>query len=375
MMIKIRAATAGDEIAIAKVHIQSWQEAYKDLVPQDYLDKLPSELEKRIDMWKRIFENPQRWAWVAETEKGIVGFVLFGPPRDPNREGFIELGAIYLLASEKGRGIGFSLLSAGFNKMKDLGYKKAYCWVLEGNPTTKFYNRSGASFSNQLKEDEIGGKKFNELAYEWDSLSIGDYNWVPLSVDEVKKVFKPFKPQWWIAGGWAIDLYLKKQTRPHDDIDVLVRREDQLEIQDLLAEWDLWVADPPGTLKPWAKGEFLKKGLQDIWGRKTPKDPWQILIMLFDTENGDWIFKGDESIRRSLSSVTIKTKEGLSFLAPEVQLLYKSKSLQPKDQQDFENVLPALSKEQLSWLKQTFTIVYKDNHPWLDRIISKDRLK
>lgn len=85
--------------------------------------------------------------------------------------------------------------------------------------------------------------------------------------------------------------------------------------------------------------------------------------------------KRDESIRRGLSSVTIKTREGLSFLAPEVQLLYKSKSLRPKDQQDFENVLPALSKEQLSWLKQTFTIVYKDNHPWLDRIISEDRLK
>ncbi len=114
----IRTATSGDENQIAKVHIQAWQEAYKDLIPQEYLDSLPSELEERIDMWKRILANPQRWAWVAETDRGIVGFVLFGPPRDENREGFIELGAIYLLASKKGKGIGFSLLSAGFNKMK-----------------------------------------------------------------------------------------------------------------------------------------------------------------------------------------------------------------------------------------------------------------
>jgi hypothetical protein len=110
-----------------------------------------------------------------------------------------------------------------------------------------------------MKQDEIGGKKFNELAYEWESLNIGDYNWAPLSVDEVKKVFKSFKPQWWIAGGWAIDLFLKKQTRPHDDIDVLIRREDQIEVQNLLDGWDLWAADPPGTLKPWGKGEYLKK--------------------------------------------------------------------------------------------------------------------
>ena len=106
-------------------------------------------------MWKRIMTNPQRWAWVAEGPQGIVGFVLFGPPRDKNREGYIELGAIYLLAFEKGKGVGFSLLSVGFNKMKDLGYKKAYCRVLENNPTIKFYERSGAQFSNQVKEDDI----------------------------------------------------------------------------------------------------------------------------------------------------------------------------------------------------------------------------
>jgi ribosomal protein S18 acetylase RimI-like enzyme len=364
----IRTAVLGDEFQIAKVHIQSWQEAYFGLVPQNYLDKLPLELEERINMWKRILANPQRWAWVAENSQGIVGFVLFGPPRDVNRGGFIELGAIYLLASEKGRGTGFSLLSAGFNKMKDLGYKRAYCWVLENNPTIKFYERSGASYTGQTKQDEIGGKNFNELAYEWNSLSIGDYNWKPLSVVEVKKVFEPFKSKWWIAGGWAIDLFLKKQTRPHDDIDVLIRREDQLEIQDLLADWDLWAADPPGTLKPWAKGEFLKKGLQDIWGRKTPKDPWQIQIMLFDTENGDWIFKRDESIRRSLESVAITTHDGLFLLAPEVQLLYKSKSLRAKDQQDFQNAIIAMSDDQKSWLKVALKSVYKEGHIWLNHL-------
>ncbi len=363
----IRPAKSGDEDAIASVHIKSWQEAYHGLIPQNYLDALPSELENRIKMWTSILANPQRWAWVAENANGIVGFVLFGQPRDPNREGFIELGAIYLLESEKGKGTGFSLLSAGFNKMKDLGYKKSYCWVLENNPTIKFYERSGARFSGHTKDDEIGGKQFKELAYEWDSLNIGDYNWDPLSVDEVKNVFKPFKHRWWIAGGWAIDLFLGKQTRKHEDIDVLVRRDDQLEVQKLLSDWDLWAADPPGTLKPWPKGEFLRKGLQDIWGRKTAKDPWQIQIMLFDTENEEWIFKRDESIRRNLKSISIKSKDGISLLAPEIQLLYKSKSLRAKDQQDFENALKAMSDDQKTWLKEAFK-VYKEGHLWLNHL-------
>lgn len=194
--MKIRPAASGDESALARVHVQSWQEAYHGLIPQDYLDQLPSSIEKRTNNWKSTLANPERWTWVAEGSQGIVGFVLFGTPRDENREGYVELGAIYLLASEKGKGIGFSLLSAGFNKMRDLGYKKSYFWVLENNPTIKFYERSGARFSGHTKDDEIGGKQFKELAYDWHSLNIGDHNWDPLSVDEVKNVFKPFKHQW-----------------------------------------------------------------------------------------------------------------------------------------------------------------------------------
>ena len=363
--ILIRPAAAGDETNLAKVHIQAWQEAYKGLLPKDYLDSLSSELTGRIEMWTSILRSPKRWAWVAEGSDGIVGFVLFGPPRDENRETFVELGAIYLLASEKGKGTGFSLLSAGFNKMKDLGFKKAYCWVLENNPTIKFYERSGASFSKQVKQDDIAGQMYNELAYEWPSLDIGDYNWKPLSLDQTQKVFARFKSKWWIAGGWAIDLFLEKQTRVHEDIDILILREDQLDLQNLLQDWDLWAADPPGTLKPWPKGEFLKKGLQDIWGRKTAKDPWQIQIMLFDSENGDWIFKRDESIRRSLDSVSLKAINGMTILAPEVQLLYKSKSLRKKDQSDFENALPALSIEQKLCLKNALIKVYQGEHIWI----------
>ncbi len=167
---KIRRAAIGDERQIAAVHIRSWQEAYHGLIPQTYLDELPKELDERIDNWNKILTNPKRWAWVAEVSETIVGFVLFGPPRDQNRDNYIELGAIYLLAEKKKLGIGYALLSAGFNFMKDMGYQKAYCWVLEGNSTIRFYERSGAVFLGQTKMDDIAGQDFKELAYEWDDI-------------------------------------------------------------------------------------------------------------------------------------------------------------------------------------------------------------
>ena len=90
--------------------------------------------------------------------------------------------------------------------------------------------------------------------------------------------------------------------------------------------------------------------------------------MLFDTEEENWIFKRDESIRRSLKSVTVTTSDGLSLLAPEIQLLYKSKSLRPKDQQDFQNTLGAMSAAQKSWLRDALTKVYKEGHTWLTQL-------
>jgi hypothetical protein len=39
----------------------------------------------------------------------------------------------------------------------------------------------------------------------------------------------------WFFGGWAVDLWVGRLTRPHDDIDVLVWRRDEARVDDALA--------------------------------------------------------------------------------------------------------------------------------------------
>lgn len=55
-----------------------------------------------------------------------------------------------------------------------------------------------------------------------------NHKWEPLSVEEVVDLMSGLQVPWWIAGGWAIDLFLGRQTRAHGDTDVLIRRDDQL---------------------------------------------------------------------------------------------------------------------------------------------------
>ena len=47
----------------------------------------------------------------------------------------------------------------------------------------------------------------------------------------------------WFFGGWAVDLWVGRVTRPHDDIDVLVQRADEAEVDAALTAAG-WVHTP-----------------------------------------------------------------------------------------------------------------------------------
>lgn len=174
----IRKATADDAAEIANVHLNSWREAYRNLLPQDFLDQLPLTFKRRMNSWKQTAAMPDRALYVAEGKSGIVGFSVFTPPRDKDMSEHGELGAIYLLEKFKGKGIGAALLKLGMQQLVAWKYSKAYCWVLQNNPTIEFYEKSGAVFNGMEKPDEIGGKKVKELCYEWKDLS--KFNTPPL---------------------------------------------------------------------------------------------------------------------------------------------------------------------------------------------------
>jgi len=189
--------------------------------------------------------------------------------------------------------------------------------------------------------------------------------WDPLTPQELTPVLAVLDVPWWLAGGWAIDLHVGRQSRLHEDIDVLVLRPDHVTVRAALADWDLHAADPPGTLRPWPLGETLPAAVHDVWCRRGPDEPWAFQLMIDDVDGDDWVFRRDRRVRRPLARIAgpASTVE-LPLLAPEIQLLYKSRALRPKDQADFDTVLPVLSDVQRSWLRDALTTV-SPGHPWL----------
>lgn len=170
-----------------------------------------------------------------------------------------------------------------------------------------------------------------------------------------------------MAGGWAIDLFVGRQTREHRDLDIQVLRRDQAAVRAALHRWDIYAVDPPGALRPWRSGEVLPGHVHDIWCRRAPDAPWALQLMLLDTERGRWVCRRDRRVGGPVCRFGRRDGAGVPYVAPEVQLLFKAREPRPQDEEDFAVALLRLDAAARRWLGAALGIVSPD-HPWLPRL-------
>jgi hypothetical protein len=183
--------------------------------------------------------------------------------------------------------------------------------------------------------------------------------WDPVDLDALTEIMKGCPVRWWVSGGYALEAFVGHPYREHADIDLSVLRPDHLALRSFLGAWDVHCADPPGTLRPWAPGEALAATVHDIWIRADHTDAWRFQAMIDEGGSGWWEYRRDARLRFPRNEVTWKRGEQ-EFLRPEVQLLYKSKHIRPKDQVDFETCAPLLDAEQRAWLRSALELTRPD---------------
>ena len=98
-------------MAVAQVHVRSWQAAYRTLLPDDYLDKLRPE--DRAQTYDFASLDPLKpWTIVAVEDGLIHGFASTAPSREPDLGDHGELWALYVDPAKWGRGFGVALMKA-----------------------------------------------------------------------------------------------------------------------------------------------------------------------------------------------------------------------------------------------------------------------
>jgi GNAT superfamily N-acetyltransferase len=167
--MSIRRAGAEDAMAIAIVHVQSWQAAYRDLVPLDYLDSLDPQ--QRRPVWERILSEarwPRAGTLIAAEGTEVVGFASICPARDDDKEPAStgELAAIYLLPEAWGKGLGRELMMSAVSALRDAGFDEAILWVLDTNSRARrFYEAAGWHADGAGKQDGTRGFVLSEVRY------------------------------------------------------------------------------------------------------------------------------------------------------------------------------------------------------------------
>jgi hypothetical protein len=182
-------------------------------------------------------------------------------------------------------------------------------------------------------------------------------------VEKVGVLLSDLRCEWFVCGGWAIDLFLGRVTREHKDVDIAVARNDQTEVRRYLAGrgWRLEKA-VDGQLSIWADREVLSPPVHTVWCRNEEHDPAFVELLLNEIDGDRFRFRRDETITLPRERMYFKSDSGLLVLAPEIVLLYKSSSPE-ENASDFRNAVVSLSEESRAWLKRALDKV-SAQHPW-----------
>jgi hypothetical protein len=153
--------------------------------------------------------------------------------------------------------------------------------------------------------------------------------WDPWRPEQVARLLSEVAAPWYVAGGWAMDLFLGEERRRHGDLEIGVPAERFDEVAAALADFELFVI------------------------------------------GATWICRRDASIRLPYSQLVEWTEDGIPYGRPEVILLFKAKrSHEEKNQGDFTAALPRLDSERRSWLREAIARVHP-GHPWVNALGSR----
>lgn len=149
-----------DRAAVSRVYEASWKYAYRGIIPDAYLDSIPT------GQWTNQIDTPGRCNLILLDGEKVVGTSCISPSRFPEWADWGEIISIYLLPEYLDKGYGGLLLAAAVNGLQEWRYNRIFLWVLEENARARrFYEKHGFLPSGVYLDDSIGGKEIRELQY------------------------------------------------------------------------------------------------------------------------------------------------------------------------------------------------------------------
>ena len=170
---------------------------------------------------------------------------------------------------------------------------------------------------------------------------------------------------WYVAAGWAIDLFLGEERREHEDLEIAVPHARFGEVAGALSELEPFaiVDGRAAQFRP----ELTIEESHQTWLREPETGLWRLDVFREPSDGDTWICRRDERIRLPYADVIERTTDGIPYGRPEIVLLFKARHARPKDDDDFAAALPRLDAERRRWLMDALELVHP-GHRWLGEL-------
>jgi len=197
-----------------------------------------------------------------------------------------------------------------------------------------------------------------------------------------------FDHPWFLCGGWAVDAWLGRQTRDHQDIDIAIAHGGQRALREHLAGWHLIAhhADDAGNVTATWDGRNLRlpahiharppgeanlAALLDWVPGPRQRDPdgLDVEFILDEVREGQWLLEGDPPVPVPLDEAVRPSPAGVPAAVPRVLMYHKATAYWGRpgyprrhDLEDFQALKPLLTRDDEAWLRDALAAFV---HPWL----------
>ncbi len=153
----IREANPSDALDIAKIQVDGWKKAYKNIFPNEFLQQLSHDDKAHsIHKWLENLEDGTK-VFIAEVKpKKLVGFAVGGLERENHPLYKGELWGIYVLENHQKNGIGTNLVKKIIQHLFSINITSMLVWVLKNNPYLSFYEKLKGMFLEEKQKDFMG---------------------------------------------------------------------------------------------------------------------------------------------------------------------------------------------------------------------------
>lgn len=173
-MVLIRLATSDDATAIARVHLDSWEVAFRQFLPE-YVAHRGDQTQRRMTMWQEFFESPDSFVHVAVERDTVIGFAQGGAARNTMHQLLDdydgELYRLYITPSAQGQRVGTHLIQAVAQRLHKIGHSNLLVAAYKANlPARSYYEHLGATFV-QTNAVEDAGIDTSQTIYVWEDIT------------------------------------------------------------------------------------------------------------------------------------------------------------------------------------------------------------